>query len=77
MTTLYIIIASSLFMKSVCNSVIGIMYVIRAVAAGPVSPVSTEPFFPSPVACLASPSSANELANAHASPPSKRTGDIL
>ena len=31
----------------------------RAVAAGPVSPVSTGPLFPSPMACLALPNRAN------------------
>ena len=31
----------------------------RAVATGPVSPVSTGPLFPSPMACLASPNRAN------------------
>ena len=42
--------------KLSCPHLYGVCY--RAVAAGPVSPVSTGPLFPSPVACLALPISA-------------------
>ena len=46
----------------------------RAVATGPVSPVSTGPLFPSPMACLASPNRANARQT-----PMARTqrGDVL
>ena len=48
------------YILSCCwHSLVCIAFYTRAIATSPVSPVSTGPLFPSPMACLASPNRAN------------------